>query len=132
MSRPAQSGAVIQEDQEPAREKENGDSYIALRLQVENGEIRVVGANVVAGPLVVPDTVRGGLSYEVTLRKRRLGLGDIPDVGVMRGFPPPDEDPEVRGHSVVETSGYSFTARIPNTELSRQDLADLNITVYRL
>jgi hypothetical protein len=114
----------------PAAPGEPGGGYLRLQLRVDDGEVSVIGASRVAGPLRMPGPLQGGLAYEVTIGPRQLGAGDVPDPGVRRGFVPPDQ-PE-RGHSVIPMPSYEFTARFPADEVSTVNLPDLQVTVYRL
>lgn len=109
-----------------------GDSggYMRLHLRVDDGAMSVVAAKYVPGPLAAPAPMQGGLAYEVSLGQEQLGAGDVPDPGVRRGLVSPDA-PE-RGHHVVEVPSYEFTVRIPVERLSRVNLPDVQVTVYRL
>jgi hypothetical protein len=66
--------------------------YVRLRLRVTDGEMAVVGAKAVEGPLVEPK-LQGALAYEVTVGRKRVTAGGIADVGERRSFP----DPEGKG-----------------------------------
>jgi hypothetical protein len=107
-----------------------GGGYLRLQLQVEDGDIALVGVSRVDGPLGPPEPVQGGLAYEVTLGERQLGAGAVPDPGVRRAFPPPDEP--AKGHIVVAVPSFEFTARIPADQVSAVSLEDIQIGVYRM
>lgn len=112
-----------------ARSAEAG-GYLRLLMRVENGDMSVVGASRVPGPLGRPGQVQGGLAYEVSLGAQQIGAGDVPDPGFRRGVTDP-EHPD-RGHALVEAPGYEFTARIPVDQIRTESLPDVQITVYRL
>lgn len=104
--------------------------YLRLLLRVDDGEMSLVDASRVAGPLSQPGPVHGGLAYAVSLGQQQLGAGDVPDPGIRRSFAPPDQ-PE-RGHALVEVPSYEFTARVPADQVSTTNLPDLQVAVYRL
>lgn len=105
------------------------DGYVRVRMHVENGEITVIGAKAVEGPLTVQERVQAELVFEVTNNKRRISMGNILDVGVSRGFP----DPQGRatGHSIIPTPSFDFTVRVPKKEFSETSLSRLSVVVYR-
>jgi hypothetical protein len=127
---PPPGGDYPPQQPRPGAGRTNGDGYLRLLLRVDDGEVSVVGASRVPGPLRTSGPLQGGLAYEVSIGPEQLGAGEVPDPGVRRGFAPPD-DP-ARGHSVVEVPSYEFTARFPAGGLSPGDLPDLQVTVYRL
>jgi hypothetical protein len=104
--------------------------YLRLLIRVENGDMSVVGASRVPGPLSRPGPVQGGLAYEVSLGAEQIGAGDVPDPGYRRGVASPGR-PD-RGHAFVEAPGYEFTARIPVDQIRAESLPDVQIAVYRL
>lgn len=110
---------------------EAGEGYVRLRLLVENGEMKVVGARAVAGPLLREQAVHGELAYEIRIGRQRIALGTIPDVGEIRSFPPPNPTPETHGHHIVESANYEFTVRIPRQQFTRETINDLEIHVIR-
>lgn len=131
-ARPAtRPGKVPDQDPKPERRdvREARESYVRLRLRVEGGQISVVGVREVEGPLVQPEQVHAGLTYEASLGKRRLAVGSIPDVGAERSFPDP-ERPE-RGHFVSERPSYEVSVRVPRAELSRSNIGRLQLALYR-
>ena len=107
------------------------EGYVRLRLRVENGEMQIIGARAVEGPLLLEDAIHGDLAYEVRLGQQRITLGTIPDVGEIRSFPPPQPTEEIHGHHIIETSGYEFTVRIPRRYFTRKTVNDIEIIVFR-
>lgn len=119
--------------QQPAPSRQaaaGGEGYLRLQMRVEDGEVSVVGASHVPGPLAPAPAMHGGFAYEVTLGSEQLAAGDVPDPGVRRGFVRPD-DPS-GGHHIVDVSSYEFTARIPGASMSAVKLPDVQVSVYRL
>jgi hypothetical protein len=119
--------------QEPVQSRAaNGDAggYLRFHVRVDDGVMSIVAAKRVPGPLGPSAPMHGGLAYEVSLGPDQLSAGDVPDPGVRRGFVPPDEPN--RGHHVVEVSSYEFAARVPADRLSRVNLPDVEVAVYRL
>lgn len=114
----------------PTRAAGDSGGYMRFHLRVDDGAMSVVAAKWVPGPLAAAAPMHGGLAYEVSLGQDQLSAGDVPDPGVRRGFVPPDE-PE-RGHQVIEVPSYEFTARVPAERLSRVNLPDVQVAVYRL
>lgn len=107
------------------------ERYVRLRLRVEGGEISVVGARSVEGPLIAAEKLHSGLVYEAALGKKRIGIGSIPDVGVTRSFPLPEGSPGPEGHFITELPSYEFDVRLPQKEISPRALPRLRIVVYR-
>lgn len=120
-------------EQEPKRErrapKRERESYVRMRLLVEDGDMSLVGVREVDGPLAQPEQLHGGLTYEVSVGDRRLSVGSVPDAGVERSFPDPRRPEE--GHHVTEVPSYEITVRIPTSELSRSALTRLQVALYR-
>jgi hypothetical protein len=58
----------------------------------------------------------------------------IPDLGVQRGFPPPEgeETGELQGHHITELETYEFNVRIPADEFTRRSLRYLQIALYEI
>lgn len=107
---------------------EQGEGYLRLVIEVDDGELRLVDAAVVDGPLVQPD-LTGLMAYEALVRGRRVAADAFDDLSRQRGLAPPD-DPSA-GHSVADVSRYQFVARIPRSEVTAEELADLDITLLR-
>lgn len=107
------------------------EKYIRLQLHVENGEISVIGARSVPGPLISEERLQGEIVYEVSTGQKLLAAGSLPTLGEARGLPHPEGTPEQQMHHITELSSDEFTVRIPQEELSLELLPDLQITVYR-
>jgi hypothetical protein len=107
------------------------EGYVRLRVLVQNGELSVVGAKFVAGPLARMETFHPGLAYEVTLGLRRVAAGAIVDAGVWRSFPDPLGRPGLEGHHITEVPSYEIPVRVPAEELSMSALPKVRIMLHR-
>lgn len=113
---------------EAARQPEG---YVRLRLRVRDGEMEVVGAKAVEGPLV-ESKLQGALAYEATLGSKRVAAGAIPDVGERRSFPDPKGKGELAGHHVEQLRTYEVNVRVPKEQVSAAALPRLEIALYRM
>ena len=111
--------------------KQAKEGYVRLRVLVQNGEMSVVGAKFVEGPLAPMETLHPGLAYEVTFGSRRVAAGSIPDAGVWRSYPDPLGRVEMQGHHITEVPSYEIAVRVPAEELSMSALPKARITLYR-
>jgi hypothetical protein len=107
------------------------EGYVRLRVLVQNGELSVVGAKFVEGPLAAMSALHPGLVYEVTLGSRRVASGAIADAGVWRSFPDPLGRPGLQGHHITEVPSYEIAVRVPAQELSMSALPKARIALYR-
>ena len=107
---------------------ETSDGYIRLRVRVTDDRMRVVSAHLVDGPLVLPTTVVGEHVYEVALDGKQLSMEGIPDIGVSRSFPRPDE----HEHHFSTRPTVEFNVRIPRNQLPPDALSRVRLTLYRL
>jgi hypothetical protein len=98
---------------------------------VQDGELAVMGAKFVEGPLAPMEMLQPGLAYEVTLGARRVAAGAIVDAGVRRSFPDPLGRPGLEGHHITEMPSYEIAVRVPAQELSMSALPKARITLYR-
>lgn len=114
-----------------ARAAQQPEGYVRLRLRVTDGQVSIVGAQAVEGPLVEPK-LQGTLAYEVTVGRRRVAAGGIPDVAERRSFPDPDGRGEMRGHHVEELGTYEVTVRVPKERVSAAQLPRLEIALYKV
>lgn len=123
-------------DQKPPddeREKpEEEEGYVRLRVVGAKGQWHVEGRTEVSGPLEVPDRLRYGWAWEVRYGGERLGLGLVPDMGEVRGFPDPEGRPGMEGHHIAEPSEPTFVARIPAEALRNVEVEELEIQLYRV
>jgi hypothetical protein len=126
-------------DQEPPKSPRKGDGdnggerdgYVRLRVLVEEGELSVVGAKYVEGPLAPPPTITAGLAYEVAIGARQIAAGDIVDAGTWRSYPDPQNRPGMTGHHLTRLNSYEIAVRVPASVLSASALAKAQITLYR-
>jgi hypothetical protein len=110
------------------------EGYIRLTFRVANGQITVVGARAVPGPVVVePEIGEGEMAYELTRQRRRLTAGVIPpDAHLVRSMPHPEGEGALAGHHITALGSFEFTARVPKGELNLDVLAELGAVVYRV
>jgi hypothetical protein len=110
----------------------SGEGYVRLRICYDRGELSVVSAKRVDGPLVQPQRLEEGFVYEVRRGSQRISAESIPDLGVQRGFPPPEgeETKELQGHHITHLAAYEFNVRIPADEFTRRSLRNLQIALY--
>lgn len=106
----------------------HGDGYLRLVIEVENGNMELIDASVVDGPLVQTD-LTGQMAYEATLHGRRVAADAFDDLSEQHAFPPPG-DPTV-GHRTTKAARFQFVARVPRSEVTAADLPDLQITLVR-
>jgi len=90
--------------------------------------MRVVSAHSVDGPLVLPTTVVGEHVYEVALDAKQVSMEGIPDIGVSRSFPRPDE----HEHHFSARPTIEFNVRIPRRLLPPDALGRVRLTLYQL
>lgn len=125
------------DDQEPPEDEqetshEAGEGYVLLRVVGSEGRWRVEGRKEVEGPLAVPDRLRHGWAWEVRYGGERLGLGLVPDLGTIRGFPDPEGRPGLEGHHLAEPREIEFVARIPAGAMRDVEVEELEIELYRV
>jgi hypothetical protein len=106
----------------------SGEGYVRLLCEVDDGDLRIVGASVVDGPLIRPE-LTGHLAYQVLVHGRVVAAGAFDDLAHQRGIAPPDQ-PEL-GHSRARLETYQFTVRVPRAELPIEDLAEVEIELVR-
>ncbi len=113
--------------------REKDEAYLRLSLHVEKGKMSLNQARKVDGPLLIEeDRIDGDLAYEVILSSKRIALGSIMDVGVIRSYPNPYGVPDQEGHFFVELPSYQFDVRIPAKDLSISLLPQVEIILYEV
>lgn len=130
----ARQPRVRPDQEEPAAKRpttRRSDGYVRLRLRIQDGEVSVVGAKAVEGPLV-ESKLQGALVYEVMLGDERLAAGAIPDAGEQRSFPDPTGAPGQEGHYVTPLRSYEVNVRVPKAEVPVSALPKLEIALYRV
>jgi hypothetical protein len=130
----AKKGRQPRGDQEARKTaRRTPESYLRLRVHVENGEMSVLDVKEVEGPLAMPDAIPTGFAYEVTLGAKRVAVGSIPDLGTWRGYPRPGGEPGVSGqHHLTPMTEAEFNVRVPRTELSMSALPRTEIALYQV
>jgi len=127
--RPAGAGDQV-EIRGPKVTKPSG--YLAIRMSVVDGVLRVDSAKAVEGPLATEQSLPEGLAWEVTRDKERIAHGSVPSMLERRSFPPPTPTPGQVGHHVSPMPMQSFTVRVPIEELSLADLPKVSVRLFRL
>jgi len=119
----------IRPDQEPRLIRAAPDnSYVVLRMRVQNGTMAVIGSKRVEGPLLADEEiVQDGLTYEALLDNNRLSIGSVPDFGEQRSYPRPG----TTDHYVTVLPSFDFNLRVPSEKINLQDLPKLKISLYR-
>ncbi|HKE84447.1 MAG TPA: hypothetical protein VKB50_11850 [Vicinamibacterales bacterium] len=135
-ARMPKEGYPDQEPPKPPRRSKSDapkkkDGYVRLRVLVHDGELSVVGAKFVEGPLAQTETVHPGRAYEVMLGSRRVATGVVPDAGQWRSFPDPTGRAGLGGHHITELPSYEIAVRIPAEDLSMSALPKAQITLYQ-
>lgn len=104
------------------------EGYLRLVIDVDDGELSLVDAAVVDGPVIFGD-LTGQMAYDAVVRGRRVAADAFDDLAVRHSFPPPDS-PDAE-HREGTTSHYQFVARVPRSEVTADELADLEVTLMR-
>jgi hypothetical protein len=120
------------EPKQSRADQADDQGYVRIRVGVEDGELSVKDFRQVEGPLIADEELHGDLAYEVTIGGRRVSSGAIPDVGMMRSFPPLDPAPGQEGHHFTPATSYEFVVRVPKEALSLRSLRRLGLTLYRI
>lgn len=106
---------------------EAADGYLRLRVRVTEGRMRIVGAQTVDGPLALSPSFVGQHAYEVMLDGRPIALEGLPDLGVSRSYPRPDQ----HEHHITARPTYEFNVRVPRSQLPADALGRLHVTLFR-
>ncbi|MFC9433299.1 M64 family metallopeptidase [Nocardia sp. NPDC057030] len=117
-----------------AEESENAmgaESYVRLLVHVDNGELSIVEAREVEGPLVQPGTLTAGLAHELFLGDRRVSVGSHPDAGISRSFSEIGPDGP-RAHHTYAPEAFDFVVRVPTGELRAAASANLTLNLVSL
>jgi len=114
------------------QQQASNEGYIRLHVHVANGQMSVIGAQAVAGPLVQPQTLQHDHAYEVTVGANRVAAESIPDLTERRSYPNPHAGPGQEGHNITHASSYDFIVRIPRKALSMAQLPQLRIALYQV
>lgn len=107
-----------------------GESYVRLRVRVQDGKSSIVDAETVRSPLVTAPQTGGAYAYEVTLDGRSVAGDALGDLGVWRSYPDP-KAPE-RGHHTTKLESYEFNVRIPTDRLPARALERVEIALLRV
>jgi hypothetical protein len=94
------------------------EGYVRVELHSANGQLSVVGASEVPGPLTIPSAVINGLAYEVLLDDQQIALGSIPDVALRRAFANRDVPGPEGKHRFIQVPAFDFFVRIPKAHVS--------------
>ncbi len=115
-----------------ARAGRQAESYVRMRVQVKDGQLRVADSHLVDGPLGQTPNLSALNVYEVSLGDRLLHAGAIPDLGVQRSFVNPDGPPSERGHHLAERPVTEFMARVPAHELTAETIGSITVRLHRV
>src|SRR5260370_36576847 len=119
----------------PAQERKTmeqpapGQGYIRLHVRVTNGQLSVIGAQAVAGPLVQNQSLHHDYAYEVTVGANRVAVESFPNPAERRSYPNPHGAQGQEGHHITHAASYDFTARIPRPPLSRAQLPQVQMAL---
>jgi hypothetical protein len=108
------------------------EGYVRVELHSANGQLSVVGASEVPGPLTIPSAVINGLAYEVLLDDQQIALGSIPDVGLRRAFANRDVPGPEGKHRFIQVPAFDFFVRIPKAHVSDANLPKLTIVLHNV
>jgi hypothetical protein len=110
----------------------SNDGYVRMEIHVDNGKLSVSGVKHVLGPLALPSALTRGYSYEVLLNDQQVGLGSLPDVGVMRAFANRDVEGPQGKHHFAKLPTFDFSVRIPAGYVVAANLPKLNIVLHNV
>lgn len=108
---------------------EYGEGYVRLQVHVTNGDMVITDAAVIDGPLITDQDLTGDMVYQALIRERRVAAEAMPELGYAIGLIPPD-DPD-KGHHFGKLDEFDFNVRIPRGDLTVDDLAELEIELFR-
>jgi hypothetical protein len=108
------------------------EGYIRVEIHAANGQLSVIGASEVAGPLRIPSAVINGLAYEVLLDDQQIALGSIPDVGLRRAFANRDVPSPEGKHRFIQVPAFDFFVRMPKAHVSDTNLPKLTIVLHNV
>jgi hypothetical protein len=108
------------------------DGYLRVEMRFENGQVSVIGAGEVPGPLTMPSAVINGFAYEVLLGDQQIALGSLPDVGLRRAFANRDVPGPEGKHRFIPVPTFDFFVRIPKTQISEVNLPNLTILLHNV
>jgi hypothetical protein len=108
------------------------EGYVRLQLHYNDGNLSVIGAKSVDGPLLNPAAVIEGYAYDVMIGERQISLGSIPDVGGRRAFANRDVTGREGKHRFFRVSEFDFFVRIPYANFTAEDLPRLKIVLQKV
>jgi hypothetical protein len=115
-----------------AQQPAASEGYIRLHMHVTNGQMSLVGAQLVPGPLLQPQTLHHDHAYEVTVGSNQIAVESLPDLTERRSYPNPHGTPDQQGHNISQASSYDFIARISRNTLSLAQLPQMRVTLYQV
>jgi hypothetical protein len=108
------------------------DGYVRVEIHFANGQLSVIGASEVPGPLTLPSAVINGFAYEVLLGDQQIALGSVPDVGLRRAFANRDVPGPEGKHRFIQVPSFDFFVRIPKSYISDMNLPKLTILLHNV
>jgi hypothetical protein len=122
---PATPSGAMKARPEPAEPAAQG--YVRLRVRVTDNRMRIVGAQTVEGPLAQSPSFVGQHAYEVMLDAKPIALEGLPDLGVSRSYPRPDQ----HEHHITDRPTYEFNVRVPRSLLPGDALSRVQVTLFK-
>jgi hypothetical protein len=101
-------------------------------MRFANGQLSVIGASEVPGPLTMPSAVINGFVYEILLGDQQIALGSLPDVGLRRAFANRDVPGPEGKHRFIPDPTFDFFVRIPKTQITEANLPNLTILLHNV
>jgi hypothetical protein len=108
------------------------EGYIRVEIHAANGQLSVIGASEVPGPLTIPSAVINGFAYEVLVDDQQIALGSIPDVGLRRAFANRDVPGPEGQHRFIQVPTFDFFVRIPKAHVSDANLPKLTVVLHNV
>jgi hypothetical protein len=103
-----------------------------VEIHAANGQLSVIGASEVPGPLTIPSAVINGLAYEVLLDDQQIALGSMQDAGLRRAFANRDLPGPEGKHSIEKFQPSTSFVRVPKAHLSGANLPKLSIVLHNV
>jgi hypothetical protein len=129
---PLEPGQGLQKSRSDQAVPSPSDGYVRVQIHFANGQLSVIGASEVPGPLTLPSAVINGFVYEVLLGDQQIALGSLPDVGVRRAFANRDVPGPDGKHRFIQVPSFEFFVRIPKTYISDMNLSKLTILLQNV
>ena len=131
-SRKAASSKAVGE-QKPKRARRTAESYLRLRVRVENGNMSIVDARQVEGPLIQSSIIQNGYVAELLHNGNPVAVEAIADLGERRPyFDPGRALVEGAAHGSFDVPTAEFALRIPSGAMLFKNLPKAEIALYQI